>query len=240
MRSALRAEWAKMWSDPFTRWLFGALVLTSLAVSAVTIGTASPASQDPARVSFAGVYLGQAVAAVAGVLAIGGEYATGMIGVTLAAMPRRGRLLAAKVLVLTGPVLAAAALAVGLCLLAGAVLLRLDLASPATWRAAGCAAVYLTLVAVLGLGVATVVRDPAVATGAVLGLLYLFPVISAVAGHSLQRRLEQIGPMSAGIDSLSAQPAGLPLTPWQGLGVVALWAAGAVIAGGYVLCKRDA
>jgi ABC-2 type transport system permease protein len=248
MRQALRAEWAKMWSDSWAPWVFGALVVVSLAVSAVTINTATPASQDPAKLSFAGVYLGQAVAAVLGVLAIGGEYGTGMISVTLAAVPRRGRLLAAKALVLTGPVLAASALAAGACLLAGAVILPghgftaghgFDLASPAMWRAACFAALYLTLVAVLGLGVATVVRDPAVATGAVLGLLYLFPVISLVGGHSLQRRLEQIGPMSAGIDSLATLP-GLPLTPWQGLGVVALWAAGAVIAGAYVLCTRDA
>jgi ABC-2 type transport system permease protein len=248
MRPALRAEWAKMWSDPVTTWLFGALVLASLAVSAVTIESATPAGQDPARLIFAGVYLGQAVAAVAGVLAIGGEYGTGMISVTLAAVPRRGRLLAAKVLVLGGPALAASVLAAGVCLLAGAVILPghgftaghgFDLASAAMWRAAGFAALYLTLVAVLGLGVTAVVRDPAVATGAVLGLLYLFPVISLVAGHSLQRRLEQIGPMSAGTDSLATLP-GLPLAPWQGLGVVALWAAGAVIVGGYVLCTRDA
>jgi ABC-2 type transport system permease protein len=253
MRQALRAEWAKMWSDRFVAWVLGGLVVLSLAVSALTIGTARCAAagcgQDPARISLAGVYLGQAVAALAGVLAIGGEYGTGMISVTLAAIPRRGRVLAAKALVLTVPVLAASALVAGACLLAGGLVLPghgftaghgFDLASPAMWRGACCAALYLTLVALLGLGVAAVVRDPAVATGALLGLLYLFPAIGLAAGRSLQRLLEQIGPMSAGTDSLSAAPAGLPLTPWQGLGVVALWAAGAVVAGAYVLCARDA
>jgi ABC-2 type transport system permease protein len=252
MRRALRAEWAKTWSDPSV-WLFGVLVLVSLAVSAVTIGTARCAAtgcgQDPARISLSGVYLGQAVAALAGVLAIGGEYGTGMISVTLAAMPRRGRVLAAKALVLAVPALAASALTACACLVAGGLILPghgftaghgFDLAGPAMWRAGCCAALYLTLVALLGLGVATVVRDPAAATGAVLGLLYLFPVIGLAAGHSVQRRLEQIGPMSAGTDSLSTGPAGLPLTPWQGLGVVALWAAGAVIVAGYALRARDA
>jgi ABC-2 type transport system permease protein len=32
----------------------------------------------------------------------------------------------------------------------------------------------------------------------------------------------------------------LPLTPWQGIGVVALWAAGGLILGGLVLWFRDA
>jgi len=250
MRSALHAEWAKMWSTPSAVWVLVALVVVCLAVSAATIGTArwSSAGQDPATLILAGVYLGQAVAALAGVLAIGGEYGTGMIGVTLTAMPRRGRLLTAKTLVLAGPVLAASALAGAACLLAGAVMLPghgftaghgFDLTSPTMWRAAGCATLYLTLVALFGLGVTTAVRDPAAATGTVLGLLYLFPAIALVAGHSLQRRLEQIGPMSAGIDSLATQ-SGLPLTPWQGLGVVALWAAGALLLGATVLRTLDA
>jgi len=63
------------------------------------------------------------VAALAGVAAIGGEYGTGMICVTLAAVPRRGRLLAAKALVLAGPVLAASAAAAGASMTAGLLLL---------------------------------------------------------------------------------------------------------------------
>ena len=101
---------------------------------------------------------------------------------------------------------------------------------------------YLTLVALLGLGVTAIVRDSAVATGVVLGLLYLFPVAAmAVGNRAVARRLEQIGPMSAGLDSqATAGLHGLPLTPWQGLGVVALWAIGALVLGGVVLRLRDA
>ena len=251
MRQALRAEWAKAWSDPWAVWVFVALCAASVAVSAVAIGTAHCAAtgcgQDPARLSLAGVYLGQAIAALAGVLAIGGEYGTGLISVTFTAMPRRERVLAAKALVLAGPVLAASALAVGASMLAGALILPghgftdgFDLAGPAMWRAACCATLYLTLVALLGLGVTAAVRDAAVATGTVLGLLYLFPVIALSAGHSLQRLLEQIGPMSAGTDSMATASGGLPLSAWQGLGVVALWAVGALILGGLALRTRDA
>jgi ABC-2 type transport system permease protein len=254
MRRAIAAEWAKTWSEPGTAWLLAALVVLSVAVSTVTIATARcPAAgcgQDPARISLAGVYLGQAIAALAGVLAIGGEYATGMIRVTLTAIPRRGRLLAAKALVLAGPVLAASALAVGASVLAGQLILPghgftpangFDLVTGAMWRAALCAIGYLTLVALLGLGVATVVRDSTAAIGIALGLLYLFPVVSMVAGRSAQRHLQQIGLMSAGLDSQTTVGLhGLALTPWQGIAVVALWAVCALALGGAVLRRHDA
>ena len=51
---------------------------------------------DPAKISLTGVYLGQVIVALLAVLAVGGEYGTGMIRVTLAATPRRLTMLAAK------------------------------------------------------------------------------------------------------------------------------------------------
>jgi len=255
VRRAVRAEWAKTWSDPGAAWLLAALVVLSVAVSAAAIGTArcqaAACGQDPARISLTGVYLGQAVAALAGVLATGGEYGTGMIRVTLAAISRRRRLLAAKALVLAGPVLAAAVLATVAPMLAARFVLPghgftvahgYDLVSGGMWRAALCAAVYLTLVAVFSLGVTTAVRDSAAAIGIVLGIVYLFPVVAQLfRGQTLQRHLEQIGPLAAGLDAQATIGLrGLPLTPWQGLGVVALWAAGALILGGAALCLRDA
>ena len=215
-----------------------------MAVSGVTSAAARcPAAacgQDPARISLAGVYLGQAVAALAGVLALGGEYSTGMIHVTLAAIPRRRRLLAAKALVLGGPVLLASALALGAATLAGVIP-----AGPRVHRRPRLRPGQL------GDGASLVLRDgvpdagrPARpwryrdrarlrrAIGVVLGLLYLFPVAAlAVGNQAVQRRLEQIGPMSAGLDSQATIDLhSLPLAPWAGLGVVALWAAGALAA----------
>jgi len=86
------------------------------------------------------------------------------------------------------------------------------------------------------------VRDSAVAIGLVLGLLYMFPVVSSVVSNQQwHRHVEQIGPMTAGLyiqDTVDVQA--LPLTPWQGLGVLALWAAGALTVGALVLRLRDA
>jgi ABC-2 type transport system permease protein len=59
-------------------------------------------STDPAKLSLTGIYVGQAVIAVLAVLAVSEEYGTGMIRTTLAAVPRRVNLLAAKAATLAG------------------------------------------------------------------------------------------------------------------------------------------
>lgn len=101
---------------------------------------------------------------------------------------------------------------------------------------------YLVLIALLSLGAATAARDAAAAIGTVLGLLYLFPIIAAAAGNAtVSRHLQQIGPMTAGMaiqatTGLNNQP----ISPWAGIGVLAAWAAGALLLGGTLLRLRDA
>jgi hypothetical protein len=94
----------------------------------------------------------------------------------------------------------------------------------------------------LSLGVATAVRDSAVAIGAVLGLLYLFPILAQVTGSAgAARHLQQIGPMTAGLEIQAGTGLRhLPIGPWAGLGVAAAWAAAALLAGAMVLRLRDA
>jgi ABC-2 type transport system permease protein len=256
---AIHAEWTKLRTAPGTGWLLLAVIALTIAVSAATDAGAScrtglACQPDPAKVTLAGIDLGQAVAAVLGVLAIGTEYSTGMIGPTFTAMPRRTAVLGVKAAVLTAAVLAAGTLAALGSVLAGRFILpghgftsahgyaALSLGNGPVLRAALGSALYLGLVALLGLGVAAVARDPAVAIGAVLGLLYLFPVITSVISNPhWQRHLEQIGPMNAGLAiQATTGLASLPLSPWTGLSVLAAWTAGALLAGGTLLTLRDA
>jgi ABC-2 type transport system permease protein len=90
--------------------------------------------------------------------------------------------------------------------------------------------------------VATAVRESAVAIGVILGLLYLFPILLLVVTDTTwHRHLEQIAPMIAGLDVISTVGVkSLPLTPWQGLGVMAAWAAGGLLLSGTLLRLRDA
>jgi len=235
----LRAEWTKLRTSPGTPWLLLAIVATTVAVSLITAALA-PAGDgaDPVRVSLTGVQLGQAVVAILAVLTIGGEYGTGMIRTTLAAMPRRTAVLTAKAAILSGVVIVAAALAVP----ASLVFSPLDLGDGPVLRAAVGSVLYLALIALLSLGIGTAVRNPAAAVGVVLGLLYVLPLlIPALADPDWRRHAQQIGPTTAGL-AIQATTGldGLAISPWRGLGVLAAWAAGALVAGGLVLRFRDA
>jgi ABC-2 type transport system permease protein len=258
-RETLHAEWTKLRTTAGAGWLLLAtvaltVVVSALAAAATTCPARTVCSVDTTKLSLTGIDLGQAVVAILAVLMIGGEYSTGMIRVTLSATPRRGRVLAAKAVLLTGLVLAAAAVAVGGSVLAGRLILPgrgftaargfalLSLAHGPTLRAAAGSVLYLALIGLLSLGVATAVRDSAAAIGTVLGLLYLFPIVAGVISNPhLHRHLEQIAPMTAGL-AIQATTGlrSLPISPWDGLGVLAAWAAGALIVGGLLLRLRDA
>jgi ABC-2 type transport system permease protein len=258
MWDTLHAEWTKARTLRSTGWLLLAAVLLTVVVSAAVAATvrcpAGHCAEDPAKISLTGIYLGQALIAIAAVLAVSGEYSTGMIRTSLAAMPRRATMLAAKAAVLTGSVLAAGVLAVLGSVLAGRLILpghgidpahgypALSLADGPVLRAAVGSVLYLALIALLSLGVAAAVRDGAAAIGIILGLLYLFPILGQVAGSATsQRHLEQLAPMTAGLaiqatTSLHSQP----ISPWAGIGVLAGWAVVALLAGGILLRLRDA
>jgi ABC-2 type transport system permease protein len=91
-------------------------------------------------------------------------------------------------------------------------------------------------------GIATAVRDVAICVGIVLGLLYLFPVLSLVISNPGWRRLPQrTTPMTAGLRlPASAGLSALSISPWAGLGVLAVCAAAALLVGGLLLRLRDA
>lgn len=245
--NTLRAEWTKLRTSPGTRWLVLGIVVATVGVSAATAAAVHcpPAlcTVDTVKLSLTGVQLGQAVVAVLGVLIIGTEYSCGLIGVSLAAMPRRIGVLAAKAVVLTGVVTAAGVVAVLGCLLTGRALLPAHPpVSPAEVRAAVGSVLYLALIALLSLGTATAVRNSAAAVGVVIGLLFVFPIlVQAATDPAWQRHLQQVGPMTAGLAIQATINLGqLPLSPWRGLGVLAAWAAGALLAGGLLLRWRDA
>jgi len=245
---ALRAEWTKLRTAPGTAWILAAVCVLTIAVGAATAaatrcGGGTGCSIDPTKVSLTGIEAGQAVVAVLAVLVISDEYSTGMIAVTFTAMPRRWTVLAAKAVTLTSLVLAAAVVAVAGSLAAGRLILAgngitaaygfavVSLAHGPTARAALGSVLYLALVGLLSLGIATIVRDSAAATGAVLGVLYVPPVIALFLGGepTWQRWAERYTPMDAGLAILNTTGLrDLVISPWAGLGVLAGWAAAAL------------
>lgn len=252
MRWELRAEWTKLRTVAGTGWMLLAIPILTVALSAVASAVVTcPAGRCPydvAKVSLLGVQLGQVFVAILAVLVISNEYSTGMVRTTFAAMPRRVTVLAAKATVLVGLTLAAGTAAVLGSVLAGRLLLSgsgyplLSLADGPTLRATAGTVLYFALVALLSLGIGAAARDPAAATGSVLALLYLPQVlILLVPDPDWQRLLWQLSPVSAGLAiQATTSAAGLPLGPWEGLGVLAGWAAAAMTVGGLLLRLRDA
>jgi ABC-2 type transport system permease protein len=257
VRRALHAEWTKLRTVPSTGWLVLTAIALTLGASALTsavVKCPGSCSADTTKLSLTGVLLGQAAVATLAVLMMSGEYSTGMIRVTLAAMPRRSAMLAAKAAVLTGVVLAAGTVAVLGSLLAGRLLqpgngftaargfLALSLEHGPTLRAAAGSVLYLALIALLSLGAASMLRDSAVAISVVLSFLFVFPVIGdVILSPQWQHRIERWTPTNAGLAIQATRHLGtLPIGPWQGLAVLAGWAGAALLGGGLLLRLRDA
>jgi ABC-2 type transport system permease protein len=260
LADALRAEWTKLHTVSGTGWALAAMCLVTVAVGAGTdaatrCSTGVGCAVDTTKVSLTGIEAGQAVVAVLAVLIITGEYSTGMIRATFTAMPRRVAVLAAKAVVLTGLVLAASIAAVGGSLIAGRFILAanglttahgfalVSLGHGPTVRAAVGSVLYLALVGLLSLGLATIVRDSAAATGAVLGLLYIAPIVALFLGGNpvWQHRVERYSPVNAGLtieDTTGLHH--LPVGPWGGIAVLAIWAAASLVVAGVQLRLRDA
>jgi ABC-2 type transport system permease protein len=258
IRDALHAEWTKLRTVAGPAWLLIATVAATVAIStAATAAVRCPSGiacpVDTAKLSLSGIQLGQAIVAILAVLLISGEYSTGMIRTTLTAMPHRVTVLGAKAALLSGLVLAAGTIAVLGSVLTGRLILPghgftaargfppLSLADGPVLRAAVGSVLYLALIALLSLGTATAVREPAVAIGIVLSLLYLFPIVAPLLNQHWHRHLEQIGPATAGLTIQATTGLhSLPISPWGGLGVLAAWAAAALLLGGVLLRLRDA
>jgi len=259
LRYALHAEWTKLRTVSGPAWLALGIAALTIAVSAAAVGaTHCPQNMacpvDPAKLSLTGVQFGQAVVAILAVLTISNEYSSGMIRITLAAMPNRLAVLAAKAILLTALVLAAGAVAVFGSVLAGHLILPGHGFTAArgfhpVWvsygpalRAAGGSVLYLALIALMSLGVTALLRDSAVSIGVTLALLYVFPIVLAFVGNTQwQQRLDRWAPTIAGLsiqDTTGLR--GLAISPWSGLGVLGIWAAAALVLGGLALRLRDA
>ncbi|MFC6082745.1 ABC transporter permease [Sphaerisporangium aureirubrum] len=262
MRNALRAEWTKARTLRGNTWLavaiaVGTVVATAGATAAVTTAqcpTVTTCFEDTARLSLRGVWLSQAVVVVLAVLLMSNEYGNGMIRTTLAAMPRRVMVLFTKAAVVVGIVFATGVAGVAGSLLVGGVIMPrngftpengyppLSLADGPTLRAVVGSVLYLALIALLSLGVSTVLRDTAVSITAVLTLLYVIPVISTfVTDPQWLGVLQRLSPMTAGLAIQATRNLDLlPIGPWPGLGVLAAYAAVAMLVGGVLFVRREA
>ncbi len=257
MTAALQAEWTKFRTSTANFWILLGVVAATVGIStaagAFTHVSGVTRGGDATKLSVSGVYLGQVVVATLAAIAISEEYASGLIRVTLTAIPCRVAVLMAKAANVAGLTAVASMAAVAGCLAIGRLMLPsegldpahgyalISVGSGATLRAAGGTVIYLVLVALLSLGVATLIRDTAVSIGALVALLYVPSLLAHIVGGAMGRHIEAIAPMSAGLSiQATTHLHSLPIQPWAGLGVLAGWAAGSLLLAITMLRVRDA
>jgi ABC-2 type transport system permease protein len=198
---------------------------------------------DPVSRSLTGVYLAQLAIGVLGVLVISGEYATGMIRATLSAVPRRLPVLWAKLGVFASVTLVLMVVSSFAAFLVGQQLLGshgTTLSAPHALRAVIGVALYLTVVAILAIGLGFIIRSTAGGIAALFGLLLVLPAIGHVLPTSWQQHILPYLPSNAGGALYTLKPDPGTLAPWTGFGVMCLWALAAVVAGAVLLRRRDA
>jgi ABC-2 type transport system permease protein len=259
---AVRSEWIKLRSVRSTAWAVLALVGISVLFSAFaaweseTLGGSPgrPGDNDMVLDSLAGVWFGQMALAVLGVLAITSEFSTRSIRTTFAANPRRRTVLASKTAVVATVALAAGLATSVACFVVGREILQSNgftyehgyptpsLADGATFRAVAGTAVCLALLGVFALGVGAVLRHTAGAITVVLASV-LAPVIAiGFLPEDVAYHVERVSLMGAGlaVQQTVDRPDNIPLTPAAGLGVVAAYAAVALLAALLTITRRDA
>jgi ABC-type transport system involved in multi-copper enzyme maturation permease subunit len=215
----------------------------------------------PADTLLAGLFLALIAVLVAGAQFMTAEYRRGLIRATLAASPRRGRVLAAKAIVLGGVSFAAALIAAAAVLLAGIPLLRGsgNFVYPATAltevRVIVGTAALAAVFAVFAVALGAIVRHGAGTVAAVLVAVILpylltagIAVLPAGAADWVLRvtpaagfAIRQVIPAYAQV-AASYTPSGgyFPLAPWAGFAVTCAWAALALALAAYLLHRRDA
>lgn len=220
---ALRGEWTKARTIASTVWLLAATIVSGVGLTAAVCAVARygiAPGQGPGTLAFSGVQLAQAPAALCGVQAVTGEYRSELIRTSLTAVPGRMAFVAAKVSVVSLLTFAAAATTVLGCLLVAHIEHALDMEP--TLRALVTAALHLALISLPAAGIALAVRSTAVATAAVLSLLYLFPLATRFVGNpAWQHHLEQVAPATGS------------------LGVLTMWTVASLLVGILVLRGRD-
>ena len=250
----IRSEWTKLRSVPSTAWSLLAAVALIVGVGALysllrvtrpPTDPAAVASFDPTAVSLTGVQLAELAVGVLGVLLVAGEYATGMIRASLAAVPRRLPVLWGKAVVVGLATLvlclpaALAAFLVGQSILS-AEHLDIALSAPGVARAVVGSALYLSAIGLLGLGLGALLRSTAGAVSGLFGILFAPQLLAGLLPEAWSDRIYPSLPVPAGVAVTAVQPDPAALAPWSGFALFCLYVAVVLALAAWRLRRRDA
>ncbi len=250
LRGVIASEWLKFRSLRSTLLVLAAAVAAMVVFGGViAFNTRNPAGLDPEDVvasgPLQGYYLGQLLMAALGVLVVSGEYSSGMIRATFAAVPTRTPVLIAKTVVFTVVVgISMVAASVAAFLVAQAVLSghrpTYSLSDGSTLRVVLGTGVYLTLVGLIGSVLAWIVRSTPGALVATFTVVLVLPILLELVFPSWGTYIAAYLPTGAGQSFSTSLPVPHALSPWAGLAVMAAWVVAGLVGAALALRHRDA
>jgi ABC-2 type transport system permease protein len=256
MAHVLRSEWTKLWSLRSTRWslLASFIAMAGLGplVAAVQMSRWSQLSPgdrltyDAINTGVGGYHLAQLAIGVLGVLVITGEYTTGMIRSSMMAVPRRLPVLWAKLLVYAAVtfVLMLVATLISFFVVQAIVSqhhVQHGIGDPGALRTVIGGALFLTMLAVLCVGVGGILRNTAGGIATFVALLFVLPGISAILPSTVNDSISPYLPLNAGTTITSHRfDNSHHLSVWGGYALFCGYAAVAVAGAGISMVRRDA
>jgi ABC-2 type transport system permease protein len=251
LRRVIKSEWIKFRTLRSTIAVLAAAAIAMIVIAVIVAYNTRSITADlqpddiVASSSLQGYYLAQLLIGALGVLFVSGEYSTGMIRSTLAAVPKRLGVLWAKLVVfvsVTLPSMVVSCVVAFVC--AQAVIshyrVGFSLGSPGALRVVIGTGVYLTIIGVIGAMIGWIVRST---PGALVMYVAVILVLPALFGNVLGtwgKHVAEVMPSQAGASFVGSLRDPVSLTPWTGLAVLLLWAVAAVAVAARELSRRDA
>ena len=248
------SEWTKLRTLRSSIWsLLGAVVFMAglgIVVAALQVTHWSQldphdrVNYDPVSTALIGALVAQLAIGVLGVLVVTGEYATGMVRATFSAVPRRLPVLWAKVAVY----LTVVAVLMTACVLISffgtqpilaAKHVDTSFGAPGVARAVFGAALYLIVVALLGVSLGALVRNTAGGIATLAGIMFVLPGVAAILPHSWGDSINPYLPSSAGAQIMALHPDPSGLAPWTGFGLFLGYTLVTLVAAAVLLVRRD-
>ncbi|WP_416956201.1 ABC transporter permease [Streptomyces sp. Agncl-13] len=253
-RRVIRSEWSKFWSLRSSWITLGMAVLFLVAIGGVAAAVYSPsgplggkdaASGAALTLALAGTNLAALAVGALGVLLSAGEYSTGMVRSTFAAVPGRLPVLWAKCAVygpiafVTSTVGALVSFGLGSAALHGEKI-ALSLGDPGVFRCLLGAGVYLGLVGVYGVTVGLLVRNNAGGIAILAGVVLVLPGLTGLLPSSLGDTVSRYLPSNAGQSVMTLHEASDSLVgPGAGLTALLVWAVLLLAGAAYRLRRSD-
>ncbi|MFF3063397.1 ABC transporter permease [Oerskovia sp. NPDC057915] len=256
----LKSEWIKFRSLRSTWWTLGSTVAVMVLINLGTAASLNYAASQPGvaaqmgnistvQALVSGYVFAQLAVAVLGALIMTGEYSTGMIRSTLSAIPTRLPALWAKAAIIAVVTFVVGVVGIAVSYLVIAPMLSgndlvPDLGDPVVQRVVLACAGYLTLVALLAVGVGTIMRNSAGSIFTLVALLFVLPIVASFLSQDWVQDMAKFLPMNLGTAMMAvteADAGGVDvLTPGGATIAMAAWAVVSLAAAAVVLKRRDA